>query len=724
MSLQRNELVELSVNEGQPRIDRILWIDQDKIGVWTIDIIDKKAWPVYRQLDDLERSLATGEVRRVEKFNGYLAKLLPDDEYLKKHRKRAKRNYDLIAPLVEDNDPHIFARWHRGRMVSELSKRLRVREAQIYLLLKRFWQGGCTPYATLPEYFKCGQTKDRKDRGKKRGRYKTGGRNVTAEDRKLFRRGIDDFKKPGIAKTLRAVYELTIAKYFNLGYNVHPDGTLVPIIPPAAQLPSLRQFKYEYYKNRDPQAEIMAIDGEKEFERNNRPTLGDETHTSSGPGAVYQIDAFIGDIYLRCYLNRKRIIGRPVIYIVVDVFSRLIVGFAVTLEGPSWAGAKLALENAFSDKVVFCKQFGIEITEELWSVKGKCEALVADNGEIAGYNADSLVDPLGIRVANAPTQRPDLKGIVESRYPIIKGIAIEWVPGAIRLTRKRRGKDYRLDATLDLNQFRRLMITCILRYNNSRRIEGYRMSPHMIADAVEPIPLKIWNWGMRKLTGKLRPEDDVEALRIKLLPRDTATVTSNGIRFRGIHYTCERALQEQWFLRLKGKRSKRVEIVYESLVDQIYLRLKKGLYELCVLTSADERFKGCDWYEVLEYLALKKQAAKAAETDQLQAAAEFRAQAERIISEAKELNKSALADDARSKTARVRGIKENRKTLKIHERKHGMGNSATKESPAKSAKVIQLRRHQKPKTGKGYVPPARPYSELRQARKELKSDEG
>jgi len=723
MSLQRNELLEWPMHEGAPRIERMLWVDEDGIGVWSINIIDKKAWPVYHEFDDLETRLATGEVRRVEKFNRYLAKLLPDDEYLKKHRKRAKRNYDLIAPLVGDNDPRIFARRHRGRMVAELSKRLGVREAQIYLLLRRFWQGGCTPYATLPEYFKCGQTKDRQDRGKKRGRYKTGGRNVTAEDTKLFRRGIDDFKKTGIAKTLRAVYELTIAKYFNLGYDERPNGTLVPILPPADQLPSLRQFKYEYYKSRDPQVEIIAIKGEKEFESNNRPTLGDETHTSSGPGAVYQIDAFIGDIYLRCYLNRNWIIGRPVIYIVVDVFSRLIVGFAVTLEGPSWAGAKLALENAFSDKVSFCKQFGIEITEELWPVKGKCEALVADNGEIAGYNANSLVDPLGIRVANAPTWRPDLKGIVESRYPIIKGLAIEWVPGAIRSTRKRGGKDYRLDATLDLNQFRKLMINCILHYNNSRRIESYRMSRPMIADDVQPIPIHMWNWGMKNLTGKLRPEDDMEALRIKLLPRDTAALTSDGIRYRGIHYTCERGLHEQWFLRLKGKRSKRVEIVYESIVDKIYLRLKNGTYEPCVLTPADERFSGCDSYEVREYFALKRQAAKAAETDQLWAAAETRAEAEKIISEANKMNKLAAADDDRSKTARVQGIRGNRNTLKTHERKHGIGNKAAENLSDESAKVVPLKRPAKPKTDKGYVPPARPYSELRKARKEVRNDE-
>ena len=38
---------------------------------------------------------------------------------------------------------------------------------------------------------------------------------------------------------------------------------------------------------------------------------------------------------------------------------------------------------------------------------------IADNGEIKGYNANSLVDPLDIRVVNATAYRPDWKPIVE-----------------------------------------------------------------------------------------------------------------------------------------------------------------------------------------------------------------------------------------------------------------------------------------------------------------------
>jgi putative transposase len=728
MLIQNNTLIQWQVIEGLPRTERVLWIDDVNTSLWAIDIYDKKAWPVLQIYEDVVLALADGRARIIPKAGDNPPLISPDDKYLKKHGERGKKNYLLILPLVQDGGLQIYDRQARGRMVAELAKLTGERKAQIYKVLRRFWQGGCTPHATLPQYYKSGQTQERQCYESKLGRPsdetkrtgKTTGRNLTAEDKEYFRRGIKEFFKTGMTADLPDTWQRTKEKYFNLGYRELSDRTLVPILPPPDQLPTLRQFKYYYYKNRNFKAEITAISGEKAYESNNRPILGDSTLKAFGPGSIYQIDATVGDIYLRCYLNRKLIIGRPVIYIVVDVFSRMIVGFAVTLEGPNWAGAKMALENAFSDKVEFCAQFGVEITGAEWPVKGRCESLVGDNGEIASYNANSLVDPLGIGIANPPPDRPDMKGIVESRFPIIRKTAIAWMPGAVRQVRKRRGKDYRLDALLDLNQFRRLMIECILHYN-SRRIEKYRMSIQMISDQVEPTPIKMWSWGMQKLIGRLRQVDQ-EVLRTNLLPRGEATVTPEGIRFRGVHYTCERALQERWFERVKGRKNKHVEIFYEALVDRIYLRLDRGRrFEECVLTTADRRFCGLDWYELLEYFQLKKQAIKAAETNQQQAAAQFHAKANQIISEATQMNKSVLANDTRSNKAQTQGIRENRQSLKIHERKHGMHGSSSGADSNELAPVIPIRQMNKTRGMKGYIPPARPHDEIRQAREEAKN---
>ncbi len=42
----------------------------------------------------------------------------------------------------------------------------------------------------------------------------------------------------------------------------------------------------------------------------------------------------------------------------------MVVGIYVGLEGPSWLGAMMALSNAFTDKVNYCKEYDINISQE------------------------------------------------------------------------------------------------------------------------------------------------------------------------------------------------------------------------------------------------------------------------------------------------------------------------------------------------------------------------
>src|SRR5437588_153337 len=68
----------------------------------------------------------------------------------------------------------------------------------------------------------------------------------------------------------------------------------------------------------------------------------------------------------------------------------------------------------------------------------------------------------------------------------------------------------------------------------------------MIAARVEPYPRDVWIWGIQNRVGALRtlPIDDV---RRNLLPHANASATLEGVYFRWMLYTCDSAIQEQWF---------------------------------------------------------------------------------------------------------------------------------------------------------------------------------
>jgi len=391
-----------------------------------------------------------------------------------------------------------------------------------------------------------------------------------------------------------------------------------------------------------------------------------------GPGSIYQIDATIGDIYLVSSLDRTRIIGRPVIYIVIDVFSRMITGFSVSLEGPSWLGAMQALENAAIDKVTFCQEYGIQITEEDWPCHHLPETLLADRGELEGYNADNLVKALNISISNTPPYRADWKGIVERNFRLSNDKFIHWLPGAIYKPRERGEKDYRLDAVLDLHQFRKLMILTILDHNKEHRMEWYRMDEFMIQEHIEPYPLDLWTWGIRNRAGHLRvkPRD---ILRLNLLPSGEATVTYRGIRFQRLFYSCDLALREQWFIRARERGSWKISVAYDPRnLGEIYLRLKDGQQlECCKLIDAESTFCSRDIHEAWDYFEARKQQRELAKSREYQSKATFNAQVEQIVNEATQQTVIAQGNTpSQSKRSRTQGIRQNRKAERDRERRN------------------------------------------------------
>jgi putative transposase len=733
MRIQPNTILRWESEEGKPRFERVLYADPGNYEIWTIDVDHKRALPIFYKYEDLQHALLSNRTRIIVNYEPYILITLPDEElgeeffeYIK-HRDKA---WEIIQPLVEVGIHKLFNRKERGRLITELAKHTKHKKHTFYFHLRRYWQRGCVKNALFPDWHNCGSVKDRKDHGNKRGRPSTKtlrlgqptGRNVTPQDEEYFRGGINEFKIKGGAN-LPSTWQMIKEQYYSTGEYELSDGlegqNLVPVLLPPGEIPTFEQFKYFYYKTRNPSQEIIIQEGQNEYDRNVRPVLDDSTKMAFGPGAVYQIDATVGDIYLVNDLNREHLIGRPVIYIVIDTFSRLIVGFAVTLEGPSWAGAKIALENAFMNKVEFCAGLGINITEDKWPVQGLCESLLGDNGEIKGYNANSLVNPMGIRVSNAAVFRPDWKAIVERNFRTTKGLYVDFIPGVVRPRRKVRGQDYRLEARLSLLGFRQLMAVCVLHYNNSYYIKDYPMDPHMIQMKVKPIPSELWQYGMEHLTGRLQGFNHDRLLK-NLLPTGRASVRRDGIYFNGLSYTCEMAIRERWFDRIAGKRTFPLAVVYESIVDRIHLRLSHGkLFETCHLTPADKRFEGKDWYEMREYFAWKLQQEKNAVTELQQTTAEFHAQLKRLVSdEAKETDQAMKAANL-SNRARTQNIRDSRNQLKRHERKYGSlsYSKLVDSSLAETSSSAASKRHLvRPPASDGYVPPAKPIDEIRAAR--------
>ena len=145
-------------------------------------------------------------------------------------------------------------------------------------------------------------------------------------------------------------------------------------------------------------ADNISRKGQRAHNLESRETIGDPKELAFGPGSLYQIDSTISDVHIVSSLDPLRIIGRPVTYGCMDVFSHAAAGICVTLEGPNWTGAMLALDGVAADKVAFCAEYDNQIDVSQWPIQGLPQAICADRGEFEGFNATNLVTGLRLRV--------------------------------------------------------------------------------------------------------------------------------------------------------------------------------------------------------------------------------------------------------------------------------------------------------------------------------------
>ncbi len=712
----------------QRRVERILWLDSVRQAVITIDIFAHGAMPTLCLYDDLTRALTSGEAR-ILTTDPYAELRRRDQDITARQRKHRDETWRIIEPLIAEHNTELLLHPdRRGLLIRECAAQAGLSKAVIYKYLRRYWQAGRTRNALLPAFDKCGGrgkrrhprtgTQDAAKLGRPSTRAVNSGQQlgvrITPEIERKFERGIKRFYETRAERSLRDAYQLTLEAFFHEGYTL-VAGTPVPVLPIAEALPSFRQFRYWYDNHRDAQRADKARRGERSFNLTGRALLGESTQMASGPGALYQIDATIGDIYLVSSFDRNRIIGRPVIYVCIDVFSHLVTGIAVTLEGPSWLGAMLALDNVAEDKVAFCAGYGIEISDEMWPCHHLPEALLADRGEFEGYDADNLVGALGISVHNTPPYRADWKGIVERHFRIVNDKFIHFMPGAVTRPRVRGEADYRLDAVLTLDEFRKLLVCHVLNYNAHHYLSDYRKDKFMIGDAVERYPLDLWNWGIRNCSGHLRTLPR-EIVRLNLLPHKQAAITPHGIRFEHeLYYTCELALREGWFARAGRRGVSKIEVAYDPRsVDLVYLCLEGGRrLEPCHLTAASAKaFCGRDWHEVIDYSAREAQAKDAARTRFIRSEAQAHALQKQIVTEAMEKTLAARASGGRqSKSARTQGISANRALERQSERDQDGWQLDTKE-PALSPPTPPAATNEE----EGYVPPISKVSRIRELR--------
>lgn len=456
---------------------RIRIIEMDEPYVFIVDIDATSSMPKKEIYSNLVTEIQQSELLVV---SDPYAKVVSDIDLTEVQIRKREEDWEIIQQHCLQHMEMLLQKQGRERQIQEIAEKTNLSSFKIKKLLSRYWQRGMTKNALLPDYSNSGGKGKAKDLTKENvGRprkvnvaneYQVG-INIIDEVKVQFELAINKYYRASNNYSLKDVYHFILRDFYSDRYK--ENGEMKYHIWDASRIPSYNQFYYWFKKLEDPKKDIQFRKSTKEYELKHRPILSDSKSETNGPGTRFQIDATIADIYLVSSLDVNKVIGRPVIYAVLDVYSRIITGLYIGLEGPSWIGAMMALDNMVADKVEFCMQYGINITPEQWPTHHLPEIIIADRGEFKGYSVENLINNLNIKNENTTAYRGDLKGIVERKFRTLNGKVKQKAPGAIHKEYRERGdQDYRLNATLNLKEFTSLVITMVL-HHNQKIIDKY-----------------------------------------------------------------------------------------------------------------------------------------------------------------------------------------------------------------------------------------------------------
>lgn len=226
------------------------------------------------------------------------------------------------------------------------------------------------------------------------------------------------------------------------------------------------------------------------------------------------------DIYL-LYDDTPIVAGRPYLTILIDHFSRMVLGFQLSFENPSFGAASLACINAYLPKTIH-KDLGIQFD---WPAHGIPENTVIDNGkEFWGKNFQKIESEVGTRVQYCPIRKAWYKSCVERFYGTVRTRVTDGLPGTVKKIGKcAEGYDPKAEAKMTFSEFKVYFLNWLLGdYHNS------------VINTKNKTPNQLW----------LESEDYLpvpEQNRIKLLPKLMATAkrTNEGgtLHYKNLDYS-------------------------------------------------------------------------------------------------------------------------------------------------------------------------------------------
>ena len=420
------------------------------------------------------------------------------------------------------------------------------------------------------------------------------------------------YGKPGMA------YDAVLRRYFREPVEA-PDGSSVKMVTlPEEERSVSYKMLYNYIRKHTEDYSCMGKD-ERDKQNNNRQLVGNSRTGVYELGQIVEAD----EMELGCYVvdqnDGETVLGKAVVYCMVEVLSGICIGAYVSLENNSMRGFQQVFLSLLEPHKNQTKGYNIDYDEEDWPSMIVPNEIRCDRGsEYMSKAYSKAMGELGIRNTPVPPGCGSLKGVVESFNGLVQTYLKAQLKNNGYVEDKYRGGDLaKGDACLTLEEIRGLVYQSVILYN--RRVFEGLIDKKYLDNDVSPTPKGIFAY--EKAHGRAGDPTNVNdatrpAYLFAMLAKEEEKRKFTWNRRKGIVYTFYKTelrfySQEPWFLDILKDEPHPEDIEVRYNVDDIrnvYIRYKKEIHRVPLAEKIEQQYTYADltWDEYDECIRKKR----------------------------------------------------------------------------------------------------------------------
>lgn len=415
---------------------------------------------------------------------------IPDDTWIEVNNKALRFNQ-----IMQEEDEI-----ERRKKIIDFAKEYDISESTAYRQLQKYKESNGNPLSLM-----------RKKRSES-GRFEP-------EIEELIQKSINTYLTP-IKPTVSAVHRDLEVDIYALNKHREVDGL------PLFDCPHINTLRHRISLLSG--AEISTKREGKKGREAHRPIRGKFPELQK-PLQVVQIDHSPLDGIIVSEESRMDI-GRPTITLAIDVYSRMVIGFCISLEKPNTLLTGLCLSHAILDKKKWLLDHDIEGE---WPCYGLMDTIHTDNGkEFHGNTLKRACQIYNINMTKRPSGTPRYGGHVERAFRTYNQMRFHNLPGTTKSNIQDKGEyNSQENAIFTLFEIESLFTDFL--------VNDYHLSIHSELDGLSPIQkYKKGIIGDKNTIGRGLPPkiDNSLKLMIDFLPYKERTVQKYGIQIEGIYY--------------------------------------------------------------------------------------------------------------------------------------------------------------------------------------------